>query len=70
MKRILLLITLILLGRQILLIAQASDAGALVSLNGNAADSLLQTGSVMDSLFYAADSVAYHYSSERIELSG
>jgi len=70
MKRILLLITLILMGRQILLLAQASDAGGPVPVNGSGADSLRQSGSVMDSLFYAADSVAYYYSQDRILLSG
>ncbi|HOH78316.1 MAG TPA: putative LPS assembly protein LptD [Candidatus Cloacimonadota bacterium] len=68
MNRILLLITLLMLGCQILLLAQVSDAGEPVSVTG--ADSLGQSASVMDSLFYAADSVAYYYSQDKIELSG
>lgn len=68
MRRIFILITLIMLGCQLLLLAQAADAGEPVSANG--ADSLGQSGLAMDSLFYAADSVAYRPSQDRIELGG
>lgn len=70
MHRIPLLLLLLFICCRVLLFAQALDAGDFVPQNGKASDSLMVSVTQMDSLFYAADSVAYHYAQERINLKG
>ncbi|MDP2172501.1 MAG: putative LPS assembly protein LptD [Candidatus Cloacimonadaceae bacterium] len=68
MKNIYLAILILLLASMLVLYAQAPAESGAVSLT-EIGDSL-DVDAKMDSLFYSADSIAYHYSEERIYLYG
>jgi lipopolysaccharide assembly outer membrane protein LptD (OstA) len=55
---------------QFLLWAQPAEGDATPLIESAGADTLLAKPAKEDSLFYAADSIAYHYEAERIYLSG